>query len=814
MTESVFYNLASAEGDRRVGRLRELGHRVGLHAVYPHADSTTRFDPVLAWHNPDPEYMSAPVDGVGERDGGAFFSPATYRSDSNQHWRHGCPHEELGRGELRVAPAARPTPRSGPTRARRCARRCSRCSTRSGTGAWSSSQRTGSTCREADDDPRHRLGRAGHRGAAARAARERRAAGAPGRNGHVRAAVGAHLCDAFYLVPAGSDPGFADAMLDDLPSTSASTRCCRSPRSTCPGSPRRATTSRARCSSPSPDAIRRANDKAESYELLTGSACRRPSSGACRAPRRSRPRRASSATRTRTSASSRSSPRARAGSACSRPRPTGREQLLTNRPGVAEPLRLEEARRAAPGRGRPGAARDGARDAAASGRSTGSRAGGRIALGHPKTREAMRAGLAMYFETLDDPGLMEVAGADHRGARARPLLQHPARRRQGDRDQPADLDDRLPGRPEHPVARRQARARRGRRPRSSARFAAASGRAGCAAVLRPGRMGRLMLRWDDVQDVARSGSPARTTVSCANARPRRPRPPRADEDLPHLECEQVLAAAEIVALGGGRRAGRAPARGARLHRARTACPTSRSSRMPSARSSGSRHAEGRARRVARRPRGAARRAPVRVNRRLSGSEPRSSVPAPGSRSGQRRVPAARAEISGSEPSKLRVVHCPVNTAGVPWKNVQALRRKGVDAKLVVFERYKLHPEADWSLDRHGGFARRQLTQWRALARAAPADRRLPLLLRADARPEVAPVPDPARDRAEVGRATGWARTSAARRRPSSRWAGRAGAQIVGSYDALALGAGGRGRAARGRPRAVPGAAAGAPTSGP
>ena len=30
--------------------------------------------------------------------------------------------------------------------------------------------------------------------------------------------------------------------------------------------------------------------------------------------------------------------------------------------------------------------------------------GGRVLLGHPKTREAMRAGLAMYFETLDDPG--------------------------------------------------------------------------------------------------------------------------------------------------------------------------------------------------------------------------------------------------------------------------------------------------------------------------------------------------------------------------------------------------------------------------
>jgi glycosyltransferase involved in cell wall biosynthesis len=68
---------------------------------------------------------------------------------------------------------------------------------------------------------------------------------------------------------------------------------------------------------------------------------------------------------------------------------------------------------------------------------------------------------------------------------------------------------------------------------------------------------------------------------------------------------------------------------------------------------------------------------------------------------------------------LRVIHCPVNTAGVPWQNVQALRRRGVDARLVVFERYKLHPEADVDLDRRGGLARRQLTQWRAFARLLP-----------------------------------------------------------------------------------------------
>ena len=69
--------------------------------------------------------------------------------------------------------------------------------------------------------------------------------------------------------------------------------------------------------------------------------------------------------------------------------------------------------------------------------------------------------------------------------------------------------------------------------------------------------------------------------------------------------------------------------------------------------------------------------------------------------------------------QLRVVHCPVNIAGIPWENVQALRRKGIDAQLVVFDRGRLHPEADWSLDRRGGFVRQQLTQWGALARLLP-----------------------------------------------------------------------------------------------
>jgi glycosyltransferase involved in cell wall biosynthesis len=70
-------------------------------------------------------------------------------------------------------------------------------------------------------------------------------------------------------------------------------------------------------------------------------------------------------------------------------------------------------------------------------------------------------------------------------------------------------------------------------------------------------------------------------------------------------------------------------------------------------------------------------------------------------------------------TELRVVHCPVNVAGIPWQNVQALRRKGVDARLVVFNRGRLHSEADIDLRRPRGFLRGQAVQWRALARLLP-----------------------------------------------------------------------------------------------
>jgi hypothetical protein len=100
MTRSVFYNLASHEGDAALQRLRELGHRVGLHAVYPHIDVDDRFDPVLAWHNPDPEFMNAPLDGLVNVMAPPWFDRERYRSDSNQHWRSGDPTAALAAREF------------------------------------------------------------------------------------------------------------------------------------------------------------------------------------------------------------------------------------------------------------------------------------------------------------------------------------------------------------------------------------------------------------------------------------------------------------------------------------------------------------------------------------------------------------------------------------------------------------------------------------------------------------------------------------------------------------------------------------------
>lgn len=98
MTESVFYNLDSHVGRYAQRQLRRWGHAVGLHPEYPRAELDGRFDKVIAWHNPEPEWMSEPVFGAVNVMEPPYFTEGCYRSDSNQHWRGVCPHEELAAG--------------------------------------------------------------------------------------------------------------------------------------------------------------------------------------------------------------------------------------------------------------------------------------------------------------------------------------------------------------------------------------------------------------------------------------------------------------------------------------------------------------------------------------------------------------------------------------------------------------------------------------------------------------------------------------------------------------------------------------------
>jgi carbamoyl-phosphate synthase large subunit len=224
-------------------------------------------------------------------------------------------------------------------------------------------------------------------------------------------AVGRHLCDAFSLVPRGSDPGFADAVLDvarregaravlpqssfDLPGLAAARE--------------RFADEGVTVLVASPEAVRRANDKAESYAMLDAIGVRGPAwrrvqgieAVATAAYGLGYPDR-ELAMKPVFSSGSRGF-RILSASA------DRREQLLSNRPGVAEAMRLEDLLDLLG----PGDETELLVMELATGKERtidGIASGGRILLGHAKTREAMRAGLAMYFETLHDPALMEIAG--------------------------------------------------------------------------------------------------------------------------------------------------------------------------------------------------------------------------------------------------------------------------------------------------------------------------------------------------------------------------------------------------------------------
>jgi glycosyltransferase involved in cell wall biosynthesis len=131
---------------------------------------------------------------------------------------------------------------------------------------------------------------------------------------------------------------------------------------------------------------------------------------------------------------------------------------------------------------------------------------------------------------------------------------------------------------------------------------------------------------------------------------------------------------------------------------------------------------------------------------------------------------------------VRVTHCPVNVAGIPWANVEALRRKGVDARLVVFNRSKLHPEADWSLERHGSLPRRLATQAAALARLLPQTDVFHFYFGLTLVPKSVQFPLLRALRKQS--VFHWLGSDIRGKRPEELAYGRrAGAQIVGSYDA-------------------------------
>jgi carbamoyl-phosphate synthase large subunit len=218
--------------------------------------------------------------------------------------------------------------------------------------------------------------------------------------------IGKHLCDAFHLVPPGSDAGYADAIREIVEREDVDVVLPQSSFDL-PG----LAAARERFPVPvlvsSPETVRRSNDKAETYSLLqkigvptveffrvagarqveeAAYALGYPEQPVCFKPV------FSSGSR---------------GFRILDPTVDRAHQLLHERPGSVA-MRLEEALELLPPEGGTELL---VMELAEGGERTidGIADGERVVLGHPKTREAMRAGLAMYFVTLDDPQLMELA---------------------------------------------------------------------------------------------------------------------------------------------------------------------------------------------------------------------------------------------------------------------------------------------------------------------------------------------------------------------------------------------------------------------
>jgi carbamoyl-phosphate synthase large subunit len=218
--------------------------------------------------------------------------------------------------------------------------------------------------------------------------------------------VGRFLCDAFAQVPCGADPAFPDAVVElcqreavdvVLPQSSHDLAGLAEAKGTLAEHGVTALVS-------SSETIRLANDKAECYRVLGEAGVPVP------AWRRVTGREAFAEAARELGYPGRPvcfKPVMSSGSRGFRildPTVDRADQLLNERPGNLA-MRLEEVEELLPAEAGPellvmelAEGREGTIDGIAR--------TGRVVLGHPKTREAMRAGLAMFFRTLDDEMLM------------------------------------------------------------------------------------------------------------------------------------------------------------------------------------------------------------------------------------------------------------------------------------------------------------------------------------------------------------------------------------------------------------------------
>jgi carbamoyl-phosphate synthase large subunit len=221
--------------------------------------------------------------------------------------------------------------------------------------------------------------------------------------------IGRHRCDAFHLVPAGSDPSFPDAIAEIAEGEGAAAILPQSSFDL-EGLAGSTHLGGAAVLVSSPDAIHRSNDKAESYAFLRRLGLPAPDF-----------RRVKGAAEVEAAAHELGYPERpvcfkpvfSSGSRGFRildPTVDRADQLLRERPGSVSML-LEDAVEIL-------ASVDDQTDLLVMELATGPERtidgianGSEIVLGHPKTREAMRAGLAMYFVTLEDPELMELGNA-------------------------------------------------------------------------------------------------------------------------------------------------------------------------------------------------------------------------------------------------------------------------------------------------------------------------------------------------------------------------------------------------------------------